>query len=170
VILSTSVLPQTCSDINYDRTTSERCSSIRISLSDSRWSENTINTHKYNIKYCSSSRSYYNLVRNLVVCSLVWLWWVIDLVRFEFESGIVSFYFYFIFVSFKESRLIVPWCAGGRCGMTCSDEDRGRSRIHSVGDREWSHRSGTRWPGHREVEWHRVRSAPCTWRRGARIF
>jgi hypothetical protein len=24
--------------------------------------------------------------------------------------------------------LLVSWCAGGRCGMACSDEDRGRSR------------------------------------------
>jgi hypothetical protein len=36
--------------------------------------------------------------------------------------------FSFIFVSFGESCLLVSWCAGGRCGMTCSDEDRGRSR------------------------------------------
>jgi hypothetical protein len=28
-------------------------------------------------------------LRNQVVSSLVWLWWVIDLVRFEFESGTV---------------------------------------------------------------------------------
>jgi hypothetical protein len=48
--------------------------------------------------------------------------------RFEFESGIVLFYFYFIFISFGESRLLVSWCAGGRCGISCSDEDRGRSR------------------------------------------
>jgi hypothetical protein len=33
-----------------------------------------------------------------------------------------------ISVSFVESYLIVLWCAGGRCGMTCNDEDRGRSR------------------------------------------
>jgi hypothetical protein len=33
----------------------------RINLSDSRWSENTIGTHKYNIIYWSLSRSYYNL-------------------------------------------------------------------------------------------------------------
>jgi hypothetical protein len=33
----------------------------RINLSDSRRSENTINTHKYNTIYWSSSRSYYNL-------------------------------------------------------------------------------------------------------------
>jgi hypothetical protein len=50
------------------------------------------------------------------------------LLRFEFESGIVSFCFSFIFVSFGESRLLVSWCAGGRCGKTCSDEDDGRSR------------------------------------------
>jgi hypothetical protein len=53
--------------------------------------------------------------------------------------------------------------------MTCSDEDRGRSRRPGVEDREWSHRSGTRWPGSREVGWHRVWSAPCTWRRGAQV-
>jgi hypothetical protein len=49
-------------------------------------------------------------------------------VRFEFESRIVLFCFYFIFVSFGESHLLVSWCVGGRCGMACSDEDRGRSR------------------------------------------
>jgi hypothetical protein len=48
------------------------------------------------------------------------------LARFEFESGIVSFCFSFIFVLFGESHLLVSWCAGGRCGMACSDEDRGR--------------------------------------------
>jgi hypothetical protein len=36
-----------------DRTTSGRGSLTRISLSDSWWSENTINTHKYNTIYCS---------------------------------------------------------------------------------------------------------------------
>jgi hypothetical protein len=65
---------------------------------------------------------------------------------FEFESGIISFDFSFIFVSFRESCLLVSWCAGGRCDMACSDEDRGRSRRPSVEDRRWSHRSGTRWP------------------------
>jgi hypothetical protein len=34
----------------------------------------------------------------------------------------------FTFVWFGESRLLVSWCAGGRCGMACSDENRGRSR------------------------------------------
>jgi hypothetical protein len=47
---------------------------------------------------------------------------------FEFESGIILFYFSFTFVSFGESCLLVSLCAGGRCGMACSDEDRGRSR------------------------------------------
>jgi hypothetical protein len=51
--------------------------------------------------------------------------------------------------------------------MACSDEDRGRSRRPSAEDRGWSHRSDTRWPGGREVGWHRVRSAPGTWILGA---
>jgi hypothetical protein len=55
-------------------------------------------------------------------------------VRFEFESEIVLFYFPFTFVSFGESRLLVSWCVDGRCGMTCSDEDRGRSRRPSAED------------------------------------
>jgi hypothetical protein len=53
--------------------------------------------------------------------------------------------------------------------MACSDEDRGRSRRPGIEDREWSHRSGTSWPGGREVRWHRVRSAPGTWRLEARV-
>jgi hypothetical protein len=53
--------------------------------------------------------------------------------------------------------------------MACSDEDRGRSRRPSAEDRGWSHRSGTSWPGGQEVGWHRVRSAPGTWRPEARV-
>jgi hypothetical protein len=68
---------------------------------------------------------------------------------FKFESGIVLFCFSFTFVSFGESRLLVSWCAGGRCCMACSDEDRGRSRRPSAEDQGWSHRSDTRWPGGR---------------------
>jgi hypothetical protein len=56
-------------------------------------------------------------------------------VRFEFESRIVSFVLLFIFVSFGESRLLVSWCAGGRCGMACIDEDRGWSRRPGAEDR-----------------------------------
>jgi hypothetical protein len=65
-------------------------------------------------------------------------------VRFESESGIVLFCFSFIFVSFRESRLLVSWCAGGRCGMTCSDEDRGRSRRLGAEDQERSRGLGVR--------------------------
>jgi hypothetical protein len=53
--------------------------------------------------------------------------------------------------------------------MACSDEDHDRSRRPSAEDRGWSHRSGIRWPGDREVGWRRVRSALCTWRRGVRV-
>jgi hypothetical protein len=53
----------------------------------------------------------------------------------EFEFGMVSFYFSFIFVSFRESCLLVSWCAGGRCAMTCSDKDCGRSRRPGAEDR-----------------------------------
>jgi hypothetical protein len=53
--------------------------------------------------------------------------------------------------------------------MACSDEDRGRSRRPGAEDRGWSHRSGAWWLGNREVGWRLVRSAPCTWRRGARV-
>jgi hypothetical protein len=58
--------------------------------------------------------------------------------RFEFESGIVLFFF--IFSSFGESRLLVLWCAEGMCDMTCSDEDRGMSRRPGAEDRRWSQR------------------------------
>jgi hypothetical protein len=90
-------------------------------------------------------------------------------VRFEFESEIVLFCFSFTFVSFGESRLLVSWCAGGRCGIACNDEDRGRSRRPDAEDRRWSHRSSTRWLGGREVGWHRVRSAPGTSRLEVRV-
>jgi hypothetical protein len=43
--------------------------------------------------------------------------------------------FTFIFISCGESRLLVSWCAGGRCGMTDSDEDHGRSKRPDVEDR-----------------------------------
>jgi hypothetical protein len=65
---------------------------------------------------------------------------------FEFECGTVLFCFSFVFISFGELRLLVSWYAGGRCGLACRDEDRGRSMRHSAEDQGWSHRSGTRWP------------------------
>jgi hypothetical protein len=89
--------------------------------------------------------------------------------RFEFKFGTSSVCFTFIFVSFGESCLLVSWCAVGRCGMACSDEGRDRSRRHGAEGRGWSHMSGTRWPDDREVRWRCVRSAPCTWGRGARV-
>jgi hypothetical protein len=87
---------------------------------------------------------------------------------FEFESGTFCFVF-FTFVSLGELHLPVSWCAASRCGMTCSDEDRGRSRRPGAEDRGRSHRSGTRWPGGREVGWHHVRSTPGTWRLKAHV-
>jgi hypothetical protein len=77
--------------------------------------------------------------------------------------------FNFISVSCRELCLLVSWCAGGRCGMACSDEDHGRSRRPGVEDRGLSHRSSTRWPDKQEVGWRCVRSAPCTWRREAHV-
>jgi hypothetical protein len=71
--------------------------------------------------------------------------------KFEFESGIILFCFSFTFVSFRESCLLVSWCAGGRHSMMCSDEDRGKSRRPDAEDRGWSHRSDTQWLGGREV-------------------
>jgi hypothetical protein len=68
-------------------------------------------------------------------------------VSFEFESRIVLFSFSFTFLSFGESRLLILWCVGGRCGMSCSDEDHVRSRRPGAEDRGWSHKSGTRWSG-----------------------
>jgi hypothetical protein len=53
--------------------------------------------------------------------------------------------------------------------MACSDEDRDRSMRPGVEEQRWSHRSGTRWPSDRDVVWRYVRSAPCTWRRGAQV-
>jgi hypothetical protein len=83
------------------------------------------------------------------------------LARFEFESETVSFCFSFIFVSFEELHLLVSWCAGGRCSMTCSDENRDRSRRPDAEERGWSHMSDTRWPDGREVGWRAC--AVCTW-------
>jgi hypothetical protein len=45
---------------------------VRINLSDSRWSENTINTHKYTIIYWSLSRIYYYLNSRINYTEEVW--------------------------------------------------------------------------------------------------
>jgi hypothetical protein len=88
------------------------------------------------------------------------------LARFEFESGIVLFFFYLYFI----------WRITFTCLMVCmwqvracNDEDRGRSRRPGAEDRGWSQRSGTQWPGGQEVGWRCVRSAPGTWRLGVRV-
>jgi hypothetical protein len=52
---------------------------------------------------------------------------------------------------FGESCLLVLCCAGDRCDMVGSDEDRGRSRRPGVENRGWAHRSGTRWSDDRKV-------------------
>jgi hypothetical protein len=107
-------------------------------------------------------------LRNQVISFLVWLRWVIDLAMFEFEYQ--TFQLFDIYLcSIGESRLLVSLCAGGRCGMVSSDKNRCRSRRPGAEDRGWSHRSDTQWSDDREVGWHRVRSAPFMWRRGARV-
>jgi hypothetical protein len=73
------------------------------------------------------------------------------LTRFEFESGTFRWFYYYIFVSFRESLLLVSWCAGGRCGMVGNNVDHDRSRRPGAKDRGWSHRLGTWWPDDREV-------------------
>jgi hypothetical protein len=40
------------------------------------------------------------------------------------QDSFVLFFFYLCFVG--ELCLLVSWCAGGRCDMACSDEDRDR--------------------------------------------
>jgi hypothetical protein len=105
-----------------------------------------------------------------MISSLVWLWWVIDLARFEFKSRTFPWFYPTIFCSCGESRLLVSWCVDGRCGMTGSDEDRGRSRRPGAEDRRWLHRLDTQWPDDWEVKWWCVRSAPCTKRWGAQVF
>jgi hypothetical protein len=72
------------------------------------------------------------------------------LAGFEFESGTFSLFYHYLCLC-GESRLLVSLCAGDRCDMAGSNEDRGRSRRPDVEDWGWSYRSGTRWPGDREV-------------------
>jgi hypothetical protein len=43
-----------------------------------------------------------------------------------------------LYSSFGESRLLVSWCVGGRCGMASNDEYRGISRRPGAEDRGWS--------------------------------
>jgi hypothetical protein len=50
-----------------------------------------------------------------------------------------------VICSCGESCLLVSLCAGDRCDMAGSDEDRCRSRRSSIEDQRWLHRPGTRW-------------------------
>jgi hypothetical protein len=76
-------------------------------------------------------------LRNEVISTIVWLWWVIDLSWFEFES-MIFWIFYPIICSCGELCLLVSWCVGDRCNMASSDEDLGRSRRPGAEDRGWS--------------------------------
>jgi hypothetical protein len=88
-------------------------------------------------------------LRNQVVSTLVWLWWVIDLQWFEFES-MIFWLFYPIICLCGESRLLVSWGVGDRCDMAGSDEDRGCCRRPGAEDRWWS---STGWlPGGQTIE------------------
>jgi hypothetical protein len=79
------------------------------------------------------------------------------LARFEFESAIVLFCFFFYLCFVGESRLLVSWYAGGRCSMACNDEDHDRSRRPGAEDRGWSHRSDTQWSGGAVCGLHQAR-------------
>jgi hypothetical protein len=46
--------------------------------------------------------------------------------------------FTFIFVSCRESCLLVSWCLGDWCDMMVNDENHRRSRRPGAEDREWS--------------------------------
>jgi hypothetical protein len=68
-------------------------------------------------------------------------------VRFEFESGIVLFYFSFIFISFGESRLLVSWCAGAVWCATTRIMAGVGDLVQRIGDGRIS-----RVPGGRAIE------------------
>jgi hypothetical protein len=51
------------------------------------------------------------------------------------NPGYVRLFYLLPLVCVGESCLFVSWCAGGRCGMTCNDEDRDRSRRPGAEDR-----------------------------------
>jgi hypothetical protein len=89
--------------------------------------------------------------------------------RFKFESEIFRWFYYLYSCPCGESRLLVSWCVGDKCGMSGSDENCDRSRKPDAEDRVWSHMSGTQWPNDREVVWCCVRSAPYIWRWESRV-
>jgi hypothetical protein len=59
------------------------------------------------------------------------------MLRFEFDSGTIWWFYRIIFVSCGESWLLISWYVGDRCDMTGSDDDLGRSRRPGAEDRGW---------------------------------
>jgi hypothetical protein len=59
------------------------------------------------------------------------------LARLEFESGTVSMVLPLSCFVWR-TRLLISWCAGGRCDTAGSDKDLGRSRRPGVEDWGWS--------------------------------
>jgi hypothetical protein len=57
------------------------------------------------------------------------------MLRFEFDSGTIWWFYPIIFVSCGESRLLISWYVGDRCDMAGNDEGLGRSRRPCVEDR-----------------------------------
>jgi hypothetical protein len=68
---------------------------------------------------------------------MIWLWWVIDLPWFQFESEIFRLS-YPIICSCGKSCLLVSWCIGDMCDMADNDGDLGTSRRPGAEDRGWS--------------------------------
>jgi hypothetical protein len=93
--------------------------------------------------------------------SLIWLWWVIDLPWFEFESEtfrLLYLYLYFLLgnhVCLSRGVQVVgaAWRAATMIVAGVETWCRGPGMVR--------HRSGTRWPNDREVGWRRVCSTPC---------
>jgi hypothetical protein len=79
----------------------------RINLSDSRRSENTINTHKYNTIYWSSNRSYYNLGSCISYIEEVWSQNYGSEDKSEFAEAI-SLNGQYILFALKEN--VIHWC------------------------------------------------------------
>jgi hypothetical protein len=59
------------------------------------------------------------------------------MLRFEFESETIRWFYHIIFVSCGESWLLVSWCIDYRCNIVGSDEDLDRSRRPGAEDRGW---------------------------------
>jgi hypothetical protein len=82
------------------------------------------------------------------------------LARFEFKSGIVSFYFSFIFISFGESRLLVSCCVQ-LADVTWRAAMRTMARLGDLVQRTGDSRTGQVLGG-RAIEMSGVPCAVCT--------